>query len=139
MPSPASLADARQRPIGTRVMLSTPAAMTQSIVPHITACAAKCSACCDEPHWRSMVVPGTLSGSFEASTAHAARCWSLCSPAWQHAAHDHVFDQRRVGAGALEQRVDDLARPGRPDASPKAVRRVCRLPCARPRRYRLQP
>ena len=35
--------------------------------PHITACAAKCTACCDEPHCRSTVVPGTSSGSPAAS------------------------------------------------------------------------
>jgi hypothetical protein len=40
-------------PIGTRDMLSTPAAITTSMVPDITACAAKCSACCEDPHWRS--------------------------------------------------------------------------------------
>ena len=50
-------------------MLSTPPAITTSIAPDITACAAKCSACCEEPHCRSIVVPGTLSGSREASTA----------------------------------------------------------------------
>jgi hypothetical protein len=48
-------------------MLSTPPAMTQSIVPDMTARAAKCSACCDEPHCQSMVTPGTAFGSFEAS------------------------------------------------------------------------
>ena len=30
-------------------------------VPLITACAAKCTACCEEPHWRSIVTPGTCS------------------------------------------------------------------------------
>ncbi len=63
-------------------MLSTPAAMTQSIVPDITACAAKCSACCDEPHCRSMVTPGTFIGSLEASAAMRPMqplCWPACS------------------------------------------------------------
>ena len=68
-------------PIGTRVMLSTPAAMTMSCVPDITACAAKCSACCELPHWRSIVTAGTLSGSDEASTM-LRPTWKLCSPAW---------------------------------------------------------
>ena len=40
----------------------TPPATTTSLVPDMTACAAKCTACWDEPHWRSMVVPGTWSG-----------------------------------------------------------------------------
>jgi hypothetical protein len=68
------------RPIGTRVMPSTPAAITTSMVPDITACAAKCSACCDEPHCRSTEVPGTLSGSFEAMMALRATLLD-CSPA----------------------------------------------------------
>jgi hypothetical protein len=62
-------------------MLSTPAAITTSWVPDITACAAKCTACCEEPHWRSMVTAGTLSGSFDASTA-LRPMWKLCSPTW---------------------------------------------------------
>ena len=67
--------------IGTRVMLSTPPAITQSIVPDITACAAKCSACCDEPHCRSSDVPGTDSGRPDASTALRAT-FVDCSPTW---------------------------------------------------------
>ncbi len=70
-----------ERPIGARVMLSTPAAMTTSWVPDITAWAANWIACCDEPHWRSMVTAGTLCGSFDASTA-LRPTWSDCSPAW---------------------------------------------------------
>ena len=49
------------------LMFCTPPATTRSAVPLMTACAAKCTACCDEPHWRSMVVPGTSSGSPAAS------------------------------------------------------------------------
>ena len=71
-----------ESPIGTRVMLSTPAAITTSCVPDITACAANWIACCEEPHCRSMVTAGTLCGSrFEASTA-LRPTWSDCSPAW---------------------------------------------------------
>ena len=52
---------------------------SRSAVPLITAWAAKCTACCDEPHWRSMVVPGTSSGSPAAS--HAVRAMSpACGP-----------------------------------------------------------
>src|SRR3989442_11546443 len=50
-------------------MLSTPAAITTSYAPAITPCAAKCAACCDEPHWRSTVVPGTDSGNPAARAA----------------------------------------------------------------------
>ena len=35
----------------------------------MTPWAAKCTACCEEPHWRSMVVAGTDSGQPAASTA----------------------------------------------------------------------
>jgi hypothetical protein len=81
VPSPALAGSALGVNIGTRVMLSTPAAITASIAPLITACAAKCSACCDEPHWRSMLVPGTDSGRLDASTALRAMLVA-CSPTW---------------------------------------------------------
>ena len=60
-------------------MLSTPAAITTSMVPDITAWAANCRACWDEPHWRSTLVAGTLSGSLEARTALRATLVD-CSP-----------------------------------------------------------
>ena len=60
-------------------MFCTPPATTTSAVPDITACAAKCTACCDEPHCRSTVTPGTWSGSPAAS--HAVRAMSpACGP-----------------------------------------------------------
>ena len=49
--------------MGMALMFCTPPATIRSEVPLITAWAAKCTACCDEPHWRSTVVPGTSSGS----------------------------------------------------------------------------
>ena len=55
------------------LMFCTPPATTRSSVPDITACAAKCTACCDEPHCRSMVTPGTSSGS-PAASQPCARC-----------------------------------------------------------------
>src|SRR6266511_4155201 len=48
--------------IGTWLITSTPPATTRSWVPERTAWAAKCSACCDEPHCLSIVVAGTDSG-----------------------------------------------------------------------------
>ena len=48
--------------MGTPLMDSTPPAMTTSCVPDMTACAAKWIACCELPHWRSTVVPGTVVG-----------------------------------------------------------------------------
>ncbi len=59
----------KDAPIGTRVMFSTPAAITTSYAPAITPCAAKCAACWDDPHWRSTDVPTTVSGKPAASAA----------------------------------------------------------------------
>src|SRR5664279_1815576 len=102
MPKPFLAGNCDARPIGTRVIDSTPAAITISMDPDITACAAKCNACCDEPHWRSIEVPGTLSGSFEAMMALRAMLLD-CSPAcitqpmmtssiWSGAAPDQIED-----------------------------------------------
>ncbi len=59
------------------LMVCTPPARITSCVPLITACAAKCTACCELPHWRSTVVPGTCSGMPAAS--HAVRAMSPAS------------------------------------------------------------
>ena len=58
-----------------------PAAMTMSWVPLITAWAAKCTDCCELPHWRSIETAGTLSGSLEAITM-LRPMWKACSPIW---------------------------------------------------------
>ena len=61
------------------LMFCTPPATTRSWVPDMTPWAAKCTACCDEPHCRSMVTPGTWSGS--PATSHAVRATSpACEP-----------------------------------------------------------
>ena len=57
----------RRRRSGSCDMFWTPPATTRSWVPDSTACAAKCTACCEEPHCRSTVTPGTSSGSPAAS------------------------------------------------------------------------
>jgi hypothetical protein len=62
-PSPTEL------PIGTRLIDSTPPATTTSAWPLTTVAAAKATACWEEPHCRSMVVPGTDSGHPAASAA----------------------------------------------------------------------
>ena len=64
--------------IGIALMFCRPPATTRSCVPDITPWAAKCTACWEEPHWRSMVTPGTWSGS--PATSHAVRA---TSPAWE--------------------------------------------------------
>ena len=67
--------------IGTIAMFSTPAAITMSCVPESTACAAKCSACWDDPHARLIVVPGTCSG--KPAESHAVRPMTpACGPSW---------------------------------------------------------
>src|SRR6266536_4374148 len=68
-----------EEPMGTRLMFSTPEATTRSYAPAITPWAAKCAACCEEPHCRSTVVAGTSSGNPAAS--HALRpTFRDCSP-----------------------------------------------------------
>ena len=65
--------------IGIALMFCTPPATTRSWVPDMTPWAAKCTACCEEPHCRSMVTPGTWSGS--PATSHAVRATSpACEP-----------------------------------------------------------
>jgi hypothetical protein len=66
-------------PIGTRLIDSTPAAITTSYAPAITPCAAKCSACWLDPHCRSTVVPQTVSGKPAASAA-LRPTFRPCSP-----------------------------------------------------------
>ena len=66
-------------PIGTMLMFCTPPATTRSAVPLSTACAAKCTACWDEPHCRSTVTPGTASGRPAASQAVRAMS-PACGP-----------------------------------------------------------
>ena len=69
MREPYGSAPAALEPSGTRLIDSTPQAMTMSACPASTACAANVAACWLDPHCRSMVVPGTVSGNPAASTA----------------------------------------------------------------------
>ena len=79
---PFSAASITDDPMGTTLMLSTPAATTRSWVPDSTAWAAKWTACWEEPHWRSMVTPGTCSG--RPADSHAWRAMSSdCGPIWE--------------------------------------------------------
>ncbi len=106
---------------------------TMSIVPDITACAAKCSACCDEPHWRSTEVAGHALGQLRRQH-RVARDVDRLFAGLADAAHDHVVDQRGIDAGPVDQRVRGPARPGRPDASRTAGRPCCRPRCGPLRR-----
>lgn len=68
-------------PSGTRLIDSTPHATTMSACPAMIACAAKVAACWLDPHCRSIVVPGTVSGKPAASTALRTMLYD-CSPTW---------------------------------------------------------
>ena len=82
MSSPNGLLPGRtELPIGTRLMDSTPAAMTTSYAPATTPWAAKLMACWLLPHWRSIVVPGTDSGKPAPSSALRAML-TAWSPTW---------------------------------------------------------
>ena len=88
-------------------MFSTPAAITMSYAPAITPCAAKCAACCDEPHWRSTVVPTVVSGKPGGERRVAADVDALLADL-HDAAHDHVLDQRGVDAVAVDERLEHV-------------------------------
>ncbi len=65
--------------IGMALMFCTPPATITSAVPDMMACAPKVMACCEEPHCRSTVTPGTDSGYPAAS--HAVRAiFPACGP-----------------------------------------------------------
>ena len=100
---PASIAAA----IGIWLMFCTPPATTRSAVPLITACAAKCTACWDEPHWRSTVTPGTASGR-PGRQPRGPRDVARLRPDRVHAAEHHVVDGQRIDAGAVQQRADHV-------------------------------
>ena len=95
-------------PIGTRVMLSTPPAITSSCVSLITACTAKWIACWPEPHWRSTLVAGHALRQRDDSTQLRADVARLRA-ALHDATEDHVVDRRRIDAGARDQRIEHLA------------------------------
>src|SRR5215470_15717501 len=69
----------RFEPIGTRDIISTPPEMTRSSWPDHTAAAALKFVCIDEPHWRSTVVPGTVSGQ-PATIGTMRPMFQPCSP-----------------------------------------------------------
>ena len=66
-------------PIGTRDIISTPAETTRSSCPDQIAVAALKLVCIDEPHWRSTVVPHTVSGQ-PATIGTIRPMFQPCSP-----------------------------------------------------------
>jgi hypothetical protein len=64
-----------------RLMLSTPQPIATSTSPEATSAAAIPVACCEEPHWASIEVAATDSGS--PAVSHAVReTLIVCSPIW---------------------------------------------------------
>jgi hypothetical protein len=104
---PNCFGDHHRRAIGICDMFWTPPATTRSCVPAHHACAAKCTACCDEPHWRSIVVPGTSSGR-PAASQHVRAMSPACVADRVDAAEDHVVDGGRVDARALDERLEHV-------------------------------
>ena len=90
----------------------------------MTPWAAKWMACCEDPHWRSMVVAGTDSGQPGGQHGVAADVERLLGDL-HDAAHDHVVDQGRVELVALGQGLERLG--GQVDGVP-----VAELPVALP-------
>ncbi len=86
-------------------MFCTPPATTRSVVPLMTAWAAKCTACWDEPHWRSTVVPGTSSGRPGGQPRGAGDVAGLGADGVD-AAEDDVLDGGRVDAGPVDEGVE---------------------------------
>ena len=129
--------------IGICDICCTPPATTRSFTPAITAWAAKCTACCAEPHWRSTVVPGTDSGM--PATSQQVRAMS---PAWPPTESTlpniDVVDRVGVDAGAVDQRLDRVrAEIGRVDlaqtAAPPAHRASGQRRRCRPRAWGSAP
>jgi hypothetical protein len=65
--------------MGNWLIFCTPPATTRSAVPLMTAWAAKCTLCCEEPHCRSIVTPGTDSGK-PAASAQVLAMSPACDP-----------------------------------------------------------
>ena len=93
--------------IGIADMFCSPPATTRSWVPDMTPCAAKCTACCEEPHCRSMVTPGTWSGQPRHQPGGAGHVAGLGADGVA-AAHHHVVDGSGVDAGALDERLEHV-------------------------------
>ncbi len=114
--------------IGMALMFCTPPAMITSLVPLITAWAAKCRACWEDPHWRSMVVPGHLLGQPGGQPARAGDVAGL-GPDGVEAAEDDVLDGEGVEVVALDDGLQDVGAEvgrvhGRQAPTPLADRRA---------------
>ena len=104
--------------IGTRLITSTPPATTRSLDAASTACAAKWTACCDEPHCRSSVVPGTALRQPGREHGDAGDVRRLRRRPGSTQPRITSSTSRRVDAGALQQRREERARRGPPGGRP---------------------
>src|SRR5690349_4974844 len=97
MPRPRSLRPLE--PIGTRLITSTPPARAESTAPLPTSAVARLVACCDEPHWVSIVVLATVRG--RPALSHAVRpMLNACSPTWL----THPVTTWPTAAGSMPER-----------------------------------
>ena len=96
-------------PIGTRDIISTPAETTRSSWPDATAAAALKFPCIDEPHWRSTLVPHTVSGQPATSGDHPADVPALLADLGD-AAHLHVLDLPGIEVVPRDEAVQHLCR-----------------------------
>ena len=94
-------------PIGTRLMLSTPAQMKASPAPSATAPAAMWTDCMEEPQKRLTVAPPTPSGSFASNPTRRGGVEALFALG-EGAAEEQVLDVVRVHAAALHEGLDHL-------------------------------
>ena len=101
-------------------MFCTPPATTRSWVPDMTPCAAKCTACWEEPHCRSMVTPGHVVGQ-PGDQPRRARDVAGLRADRVAAAHDHVVDGARVDAGALASSAVSTCAPRSAECTPASA------------------
>ena len=100
---------------GARVIDSTPPAMNTSPSPTAIAWAAELIAWSPEPHSRLTVWPPTSTGKPASSSAIRATL-RLSSPAWLAQPRMTSSIERRVDAGAIDDRADGRRRRDRPAA-----------------------
>ena len=135
VPKPFFAGSCMDGPIGTRVMLSTPAAITTSMRARHHRLRREVQRLLRRAALPVDVVAGTLSGSFEASTALRATL-RACSPTWL----TQPMITSSISAGSMPVRSTSASRtlPARsagcqPD---EPARLAARRRCARRRRYR---
>src|SRR5579875_254112 len=124
--------------IGALDIDSTTQATARSYMPLMTLAATKCIACCDDPHWRSTVVAGTVQGSPPATTALRATL-QPCSPVW--VTQPQTTSSMRSGSTPFLSTIDFKVKPSRsagchPDRAPfrfpKAVLTTSTMTASRP-------